>query len=102
MTMSISDREARERCAEISDRVQATGESVIVEQEGEAKVAVVSIQGLHELERLREWLRLTEFTRAAAAAARESGDGQIAEPDMDEIVREVKEARRLLYRKRCG
>jgi PHD/YefM family antitoxin component YafN of YafNO toxin-antitoxin module len=100
MTMPVSDSEVRERFAEISDRMQATGEPVIVEQEGEAKVAVVSMRDLHELERLREWLRLAEFTRAAAAAARESGDAQIAEPDMDEIVREVKEARRLLYRNR--
>jgi hypothetical protein len=87
---------------EISDRVQATDEPVIIEQEAEAKVAVVAIQELRELERLREWLRLAEFTRATAAAARESGDAEADEPDMDEIVRELKETRRHLYREGDG
>lgn len=98
MTMSISDHEAGERFAEISDRVQASGEPVIVEHNGEAKVAVVSVQDLRELERLRQ----AEFTRAAAAAARETGDAQIAEPDMDEIVRQVRETRRQLYQINCA
>ena len=99
MAKHVSAREARARFAEITDRVRYTGESVIVEKQGQPFVALVSLEDLGILERLRRSERAAEFSRLAAHAAREGGG---AEPTEAEIVAAVRRTREQLFRERYG
>jgi len=98
MTQRISAREARSRFAEITDSVRYTGEPVIVEKQGRPFVAVVSLDDVDELERLRAEQRAMLFTQAAARAARKHEPEETDE----EIVAALKETRESLYRERYG
>lgn len=99
MARHVSAREARAPFAEMTDRVRYTGESVIVEKQGQPFVAVVSLDDYAVLERLRHDDRAAEFSRLAAQAARElSGP----EPTDEEIVAAVSRTREELYRERYG
>jgi prevent-host-death family protein len=93
----ISARQARSSFAEITDRVHYTGEPVIVDKQGQPFVAVVSLEDLDEVRRLRASRRQDEFTRLAAAAAREHSG---SEPSDDEIVNSVKRTREAIHRER--
>lgn len=99
MTRRISSRQARTHFAELTDRVRYTGEPVIVEKQGHPFVAVVSMDDLDALERLRREAAAAEFTLLASQAAREI---QGSEPTEDEIVEAVKRTREELYRERYG
>ena len=99
MTTRISAREARTRFAEITDRVRYTGEPVIVEKQGRPFVAVVNLDDLDEVERLRREKAAGQFTRLAADAAHEASG---TEPSEDEIVAAVKRTRETHYRERYG
>lgn len=96
----ISAREARAHFAEITDRVRYTGEPVVVEKQGQAFVAVVSLSDFSILERLRRDEAVTEFNRLAgqAAAAEVRGAG----PSEEEIVAAVRRTREALYNERYG
>jgi prevent-host-death family protein len=97
MAKSVPAREARARFAEITNQVRYTGEPVIVEKQGKPFVAVVTLDDMDELERFRALRRQAEFTRLAMRAAREAGEPEKSE---DEIVKEMKEIRRAIYRER--
>lgn len=97
MARRVSAREARAHFAELTDRVRYTGESIIVEKQGQPFVAVVSLEDFAVLERLRRDERAAEFSRLAAQAARDDGG---AEPTEEEIVAAVKRTREELYRER--
>ena len=99
MARRVSAREARARFAELTNRVRSTGESVIVEKQGQPFVALVSLEDFAVLERLRHSERAAEFSRLAAQAAREVGSRESTE---EEIVAAVKRTRRELYRERYG
>jgi prevent-host-death family protein len=99
MARHVSAREARARFAELTDRVRYTGESVIVEKQGQPFVALVSLEDFAVLERLRHRERDDEFTRLATQAASEVGG---PEPTEEEIVAAVKRTREVLYRERYG
>ena len=99
MAGRVSAREARARFAEITDRVRYTGEPVIVEKQGRPFVALVTLEDLDALERLRRDRRTAEFSRLAAQAAREVGG---TEPSEEEIVAAVRRTRESLYRERYG
>jgi prevent-host-death family protein len=99
MTKKISAREARTRFAEITDRVRYTGEPVIVEKQGRPFVAVVSLDDLTEVERVREQRAANRFTALAFEAARETTGMEHTD---DEIVAAVKRTRETLYRERYG
>jgi prevent-host-death family protein len=90
MARRVSAREARARFAELTDRVRYTGESVIVEKQGQPFVAVVSLEDFAVLERLRHREGATEFSRRATHAASEVGG---PEPTEEEVVAAVKRAR---------
>ena len=95
----VSAREARARFAELTDRVRYSGESVIVEKQGKPFVALVSLEDLALLERLRRDEGIAEFTRLAARAALEAGG---PEPTEEEIVAAVRRTREEMYRERHG
>ena len=99
MAMHISAKEARARFAEITDRVRYTGEPVVVEKQGRPFVALVGLEDLDALERLRRDGRVNEFSRLAAQAAEEP-DG--SEPSEEEIVAAVNRTRADLHRERYG
>ena len=99
MARRISAREARAQFAEITDRVRYTGEPVIVEKQGRPFVALVSLDDLEAVERLRRDRRADDFSQLAARAAREADH---PEPADDEIVAEAKRTREALYRERYG
>lgn len=99
MARHISAQEARAHFAEITDRVHSTGEPVIVEQQGQPSVVLVSLSDFDILERLRREKAAGDFARQATRAARET-DG--AEPSEEEIVKSVKRTREELYRERYG
>jgi prevent-host-death family protein len=99
MPRRVSAREARARFAELTDRVRYTGDSVIIEKQGQPFVAVVSLEDFARLERLRRDERAAEFSRRAARAARE---GTGPEPTEQEIEAAVKRTREELYRERYG
>lgn len=99
MTKRVSAKEARSHFAELTDRVRYTGEPVIVEKQGQPFVAVVSLDDLETLERLRREEGANEFARLAAEAAKETTG---PEPSESEIVEAVKRTRELLYRERYG
>ena len=99
MAEHVSAREARARFAEITDRVRYTGEPVVVEKQGKPFVAVVSVDDLDALERLRSLERDATFVRAGAAAAQKQ---QGEEPTEEDIVEAVKATRESLYRERYG
>ncbi len=99
MTRRVSAREARSRFAELTDRVRYTGEPVIVEKQGQPFVALISVEDLDALERLRAHERQEDFSRRAARAAREAG---VAEPSEQEIVQAVQATREAAYRERYG
>ncbi len=99
MARHISAREARAQFAEITDRVRYTGEPVIVEKQGRPFVALVSLDDLEAVERLRRGQHADEFSRLAAQAAREAG---LPEQSDDEIVAEMERTREALYRERYG
>ncbi len=96
---SISAREARARFAELTDRVRYTGEPVVVEKQGKPFVAVVRVEDLDALERLRIPERRAEFTRLAGLAAEEAGGPAPSEEEMIEAVKLTREA---IYRERYG
>lgn len=99
MGRRVSAREARTHFAELTDRVHYTGESIIVEKQGQPFVAVVSLQDFDELERLKGEQRGAAFSRRAAQAAWEAGGPEATE---EEIVEAVKRTREALYRERHG
>jgi prevent-host-death family protein len=99
MPNRVSAREARARFAELTDRVRYTGEPVIVEKQGRPFVALVSLEDLDAVERLRRDRRASEFSRLSADAAREVGG---PEPSEEEIVAAVKRSREAEYRERYG
>lgn len=99
MAKHVSAREARARFAELTDRVRYSGESVIVEKQGQPFVAVVSLDDFALLERLRRDERAEWFSRLAGEAA---GDPSGPEPTEEEIVAAVKRTREELYRERYG
>jgi prevent-host-death family protein len=99
MTKRVSARDARSRFAELTDRVRYTGEPVIVEKQGQPFVALISLEDLDALERLRARERQEEFSRRAALAAREI---EGLEPSEEEIVEAVKRTREAVYRERYG
>ena len=96
---SISAREARARFAEITDRVRYTGEPVIVEKQGRPFIALVSLEDLAEVQRVRRRWALDEFSLLAARAAH---DVEGPEPTEDAIVNSVRETREALYHERYG
>ena len=100
MTTRVSAREARARFAELTNQVRYTGEPVIVEKQGQPFVAVVRVEDLDALQRLRARERQAEFTRLSARAA--SGEAPGPEPTEEEIVQAVKETREAIYRDRYG
>jgi prevent-host-death family protein len=95
----VSAREARARFAEITDRVRYTGEPMIVEKQGQPFVAVVSLDDLAAVERLRRNERAATFSQLSATA---SQDIPGPEPSEEEIVAAVKRTREELYRERYG
>lgn len=99
MARRVSAREARAQFAELTDRVRYTGEPVIVEKQGRPFVAVVSLNDLEAVERLRRERRTDEFSRLAAEAAH-----QVTEPEPSdaEIVGAAKRTREALYREQYG
>jgi prevent-host-death family protein len=97
MARHVSAREARARFAELTDRVRYTGEPVIVEKQGRPFVALVSLEDLDAVERLRRDRRAAEFSRLTAQAARDVGG---PEPSEEEIVAAAKGTREALYRER--
>ncbi len=99
MTTRVSAREARARFAELTNQVRYTGEPVIVEKQGQPFVAVVRVDDLDALERLRARERQAEFTKLAARGANEASG---PEPSEEEIVQAVKETREAIYRQRYG
>ena len=99
MARRISAREARTHFAELTDRVRYTGESVIVEKQGQPFVALVSLEDWEVLEHRRREKAASEFTRLAAQAAQEMNS---PEPKEEEIVEAVKRTREALYRERYG
>src|SRR5581483_9496789 len=72
MSRHVSAREARAKFAELTDRVRYTGEPIIVEKQGQPFVAVVSLEDLARIDRLRRDERMNEFSRLAARAAEET------------------------------
>ena len=99
MARRVSARDARARFAELTDRVRYTGESVIVEKQGQPFVALVSLEDFAVLERLRRAERAAEFSRLALQAAQEL-DGPA--PTEEEIIAAVRRTREELYRERYG
>jgi len=99
MAKHVSAREARARFAELTDRVRYSGESVIVEKQGQPFVAVVTLDDFALIERLRLDERAARFSRLAAEAA---GEASSPEPTEEEIVAAVKRTREQLYRERYG
>src|SRR5712692_6601913 len=99
MTTRVSAREARARFAELTNQVRYTGEPVIVEKQGQPFVAVVRVDDLDALQRLRARERQAEFTRLAARAASKASD---LDPTEEEVVQAVKETREAIYRERYG
>lgn len=99
MVKRVSSNEIRARFDEIADAVRETGEPVIVENDGEPTLALVSVQEFDEMERLRRDRAAAEFTRRAREAAR---DRRGPEPTEDEIVAALKRTREELYRERYG
>lgn len=99
MAKHVSAREARARFAEITDRVRYSGESVIVEKQGQPFVAMVSLDDFVLLERVRRDERAARFSRLAAEAA---GEASGPEPTEEEIIAAVKRTRDELYRERYG
>src|SRR5947209_3302675 len=97
MAEHVSARDARARFAEITDRVRYSGEPVVVEKLGQPFVAVVSLDDLALVERIRRDERATRFSRLAAQAA---GGGNGREPTEEEIVAAVSRTREKLYRER--
>ncbi|MDE3076659.1 MAG: type II toxin-antitoxin system Phd/YefM family antitoxin [Chloroflexota bacterium] len=99
MTKRVSAREARAHFAELTDRVRYTGEPIILEKQGQAFAAVVSLEDFDELERIKGEQKAASFSRRAAQAAREAGG---PEPTEEEIADDVKRTREALYRQRYG
>ena len=99
MARHVSAREARARFAELTDRVRYTGESVILEKQGQPFVAVVSLDDFALLQRLHRDERAAEFSRLAGRAAQEVTG---PEPTEEEMVAAVKRTREDLYRERYG
>lgn len=99
MARRVSARDARAHFAELTDRVRYTGESVIVEKQGQPFVALVNLEDFALLERLRQTQRAAEFTQLAARAAREASG---PEPTEDEIIAAVQRTREELHRARYG
>ena len=99
MSTRVSAREARARFAELTNQVRYTGEPVIVEKQGRPFVAVVRVDDLDALQRLRARERQAEFTKLSARAA---GEAPGPEPTEEEIVQAVKETREAIYRDRYG
>jgi prevent-host-death family protein len=98
MVKRISAREARERFAEVTDSVRYSGEPIVIEKQGQAFVAVISLEDLELLEALRVRHRQREFSSLAAKAAEAESDT----PTDDEIVEAVKGTRQALYREWYG
>jgi prevent-host-death family protein len=99
MVKHVSAREARAGFAELTDRVRYSGESVIVEKQGQPFAAVVSLDDFALLERVRRDERAARFSRLAAEA---TGEASGPEPNEEEIVAAVKRTREELHRERYG
>jgi prevent-host-death family protein len=99
MVQHVSARDARSRFAELTDRVRYTGEPVIVEKQGRPFVALISIDDLDAVRRVRGLEAADRFTERAMRAALDSGE---PEPTDEEIVEAVKRTREALYQERYG
>jgi len=99
VTKRMSAREARTHFAELTDRVRYTGEPVILEKQGQAFAAVVSLEDFDELERIKGEQKAAAFSQRTAQAAQEAGGPQ---PTEEEIVDDVRRTREVLYRQRYG
>lgn len=99
MARRVSAREARARFVELTNRVRYTGEPVIVEKRGQPFVALISLEDLDALERLRGRQGQAQFSRLAARAAQEASG---PEPSEEEIVEAVKTTRRLQAARRLS
>ncbi|MBI2760611.1 MAG: type II toxin-antitoxin system Phd/YefM family antitoxin [Chloroflexi bacterium] len=99
MVRHISAHEAQQHFDDLADRVTGTGEPVIVEREGHASVAVISLDDLAVLERLKARRYDGEFVRLAAAAAREHPLPEMTEED---LAHDLKPARNALHREWYG
>jgi prevent-host-death family protein len=100
MARRISARDARAHFAELTDEVRYTGEPVIVEKQGRAFVAVISIDDLERLERFRK-----ESPRQTLTLGKDEATKEYylrPEPEDEEIVQEVKRTREELFRERYG
>ena len=101
MAKRVSAREARAHFAEITDEVRYTGEPVIVEKQGRPFVAMISIEDLDALERMRrEEGAVRRFTQHAKDASREYY--LYPEPEDEDIVAAMKRTRAELYRQQYG
>ena len=99
MAKHVSAREARAHFAELTDRVRYTGESVIVDKQGQPCAALVSLEDFALLEHWRRDRRTTDFSRLAAQAAHAATG---PEPTEEQIVAAVLRTRDELYRERYG
>lgn len=93
MVRRVSAREARDRLAELTNRVHQTGEPTIVEKRGRPFVALISLEDLDALERLRGQQRQAQFSHLSARAAKAAGG---PEPSEEEIVEAVKSTREFI------
>ena len=99
MVKRVSSKEVRARFDEIADSVRATGEPVIVENEGEATVALVSVREFEAMEQARRERASLELARLGRQVAQErQGPG----PTEEEVVEALKQTREDLYRERFG
>ena len=76
-----------------------TGEPVILEKQGRAFAAVVSLEDFAEIEHLKANPKAEAFSQRAAQAAREAVG---PEPTEEEIVEEVRRTREAAYSQRYG
>jgi len=82
MARYISAREARTQFVELTEGLRFTGDPLIVERDGQPVVALVSVEDLAALERLRRRDGANAFSRLAVEAAREITALEAPEPDL--------------------
>ncbi len=92
MTKRVSAREMRAHFADITDRVRYTGEPFILEKQGQAFAALVSLEDFEKLERVRAEEKAAAFSQRAAHAAREAGGPEPTEQGIVEDVKSTREA----------
>jgi prevent-host-death family protein len=99
-TRMIAAHVAREKFADLTNRVKYTGEAIVITKDGKPFVAVVRAEDVEELERLRRWQRLARFESLAADAAQRDLNPDLS--DDDQIAKDLRATRRELYRQRYG